>query len=69
MGHYQMNTNRGRLNTKSGRKDPRYIEAFEQLRDMEYTVGEARWVADEVLKLMDANHYLTISEAIIEVFK
>ena len=64
-----MSTNRGRFNTKSGRKDPRYIEAFEILRDMEYTVGEARWVADEVVKLMEKNHYLTVSEAIIEVFE
>jgi len=68
MGHYQMNTNRGRLNTKSGRKDPRYVEVFDTLRDMEYTVGEARWVASEAVKLMDENHYLTISEAITKVF-
>ena len=69
MGHYQMNTNRGRLNTKSGRRDPRYVEAFEQLRDMEYTVGEARWVAEDAVKLMDEHPDWTVSKAIMEVFE
>ena len=67
MGYYQMSGNKE--NTKANHKDPRYIEAFDALRDMEYTVGEARWVADEVVELMNKNHYLTVSEAIMEVFE
>jgi len=66
MGYYQI---KAKQNTKAGRKDPRYVEIFDRLRDLEYTVGEARWVAEETIKIMDANLDWTIEEAIRKVLE
>ena len=65
MGYYQMK----RMPTKAGRKNPRYIEVFDRLRDLEYTVGEARCYAGATVKLMDAHPDWTTEEAIREAFK
>ena len=56
-------------NTKATRKDPRYIEIFDRMRDMEYTVGEARWVASDAVALLNQHPDWTIEQAIREVLK
>ena len=67
MGYYQMKAGRG--NTKAGRKDPRYIAAFDWLRDLEYTVRQARVCAAEAVELMDKHPDWTIQRALQEVLK
>jgi len=59
---------RAKGSTRPRRKDPRYVEAFNWARDMEYTVKEARWIASEVVALMDADPSLTVYDAIRRVF-
>ena len=67
MGHYQMIGNNG--NTKANRKDPKYIEIFNRLRDLEYSVGESHWVAEDAVKYLDQHPACSINDAISEVFK
>ena len=56
-------------NTKANRKDPRYIEIFNRLRDLEYSVGESHWVAEDAIKYLDQCPKCSIEDAISEVFK
>ena len=58
-----------RMPTKAGRKDPRYTEAFDWLRDLEYTVGEARIYANDVVKLLNEHPDWTLQQALQEVFR
>jgi len=66
MGYYQM-TSKG--NTKANRTDPRYIEIFDNLRDLEFTVREARCIASEVVAIMNQNPELTLEEAYKKVMQ
>jgi len=67
MGYYHMTPNRS--NVKANRKDSRYIEIFELLRDCEFTVGESRWVAEDALNYMEMHPDCSIQDAISAVFK
>ena len=67
MGYYQMKAGRG--NTKAGRKDPRYIEAFDWLRDAGFTVRQSRVCADEAVQLMDQHPSWSLQRALQEVLK
>lgn len=69
MGHYQMNTKYGQLNTESGRSDPRYNEIFEQMRDMEYTVAQSRMIAWEACYFMNLHPDWTKEQAIGKVLE
>ena len=62
MGYFKMTGTGG--NTKAGRKDPRYIELFDWLRDMDYTVREARCIASEAVAEMDKDPNLTKEQAV-----
>jgi len=66
MGYYQMN-NKG--NTKANRKDPKYIEVFDCLRDLEFTVSESNMIAGHACYLLIQHPEWTIGEAIREVLK
>jgi len=54
------------MNTKAGRKDPRYTEIFDTLRDLEYTVRQARSIAGNAVKLLDEHPDWTMGKAILE---
>ena len=64
VGYYQMKV--GRENTKAKRKDPRYIVAFDWLRDLGYTVRQARICADEAVQLMDQHPDWSLQRALNE---
>ena len=59
-GFFQM----GSSATKAARKDPNYIAAFDWARDMDYTVGSARAIADDVARLMSEDSNLGLCAAI-----
>ena len=65
MGYYQMK----KMPTKAGRKDPRYIQIFDHLRDLEYTVAQARMVAQEACYFMNLHPNWTAKEAIRKVLE
>ena len=67
MGYFQMKAGRG--NTKAGCRDPRYIEVFDWLRDLGYTVRQARVCADETIELMNKNPGWSVRQALQEVLK
>ena len=67
MGYYQMRGNKG--NTKANRKDPKYIEIFDRLRDLEYSVGESTWVAKDATKYLNEHPNCSIEDAISAVFR
>ena len=67
MGHYQMLGSKG--NTKANRKDPKYIEVFNYLRDLEYTVSESNMIAGHTCYYLMMYPHWTIEQAIREVLK
>lgn len=67
MGHYQMRGSRG--NTRAAHKNPSYIEIFERLRDLEYTVREARWITKRAVQYLAEHPDWTNEQAIKEVMK
>ena len=67
MGHYQMKGNKG--NTKANRKDPKYIEVFDYLRDLEFTVSESKMIAGEACYYLILHPDWTIERTIKEVLK
>ena len=66
MGYYQMRT---KGNTKAGRKDPRYVEAFDWLRDAGFTVRQSRVCADEAVRLLDEHPDWSMQRALQEALK
>ena len=61
MGYYQQ---KAKHNTEAGRKDPKFIEIFDQLRDMEYSVAQARMIAWEACYFIKLNPDWTREQAI-----
>jgi len=61
MGYYQQKAKR---NTQAGRSDPKFIEVFDQMRDLEYTVAQARIIAWEACYFMNLHPDWTKEEAI-----
>ena len=66
MGYYQMGVRR---NTQANHKDTRYIDAFDRLRDMEYTVGQSRCYAEDAVKIMNEHPHWTVEQALRVAFK
>ena len=66
-GYYLMKGNKA--NTKAGRKDLRYIEAFDWLRDMEFPISQSRAFARDVVRLMDAHPDWDVRYAFQEALK
>jgi len=66
MGHYQMKAKR---NTEAGRSDPQFVEIFDQLRDMEYTVSQARMIAWESCYFLNLHPDWTKEQAISKVLE
>lgn len=61
MGYYQA---KAKHNTEAGRSDPKYVEVFDQMRDLEYTVGQARMIAWEACYFMNLHPDWTKEQAI-----
>jgi len=66
MGYYQMKT---KHNTQAGRKDAQYIEIFDRMRDLEYTVAQARIIAWESCYWLKLHPDLTAEQAIRQALK
>jgi len=66
MGHYQMKAKR---NTEAGRSDPKFVEIFNQMRDMEYTVSQARMIAWEACYFLNLHTDWTKEQAIRKVLE
>jgi len=61
MGYYQQ---KARHNTDAGRKDPKFVEIFDQMREMEYTVSQARMIARHACYYMELHPDWTKEQAI-----
>ena len=66
MGYYQTKAKR---NTEAGRKDPKFVEIFDQMRDMEYSVAQARMIAWEACYFMNLHPDWAREQAIQEALK
>lgn len=61
MGYYQ---DKAKHNTEAGRKDPKFVEIFDQMRDLEYNVAQARMIAWEACYFMSLHPDWTSEQAI-----
>ena len=61
MGYYQI---KSRQSTQAGRKDPKYIEIFDRMRDLEYTVSQSKIIAWEACYFMNLHPEWTEEQAI-----
>ena len=61
MGYYQM---RAKGNTDAGRKGPKFVEIFDRMRDLEYTVAQARRIAWESCYFLNLHPDWTTEQAI-----
>ena len=64
MGYYQI---RAKHNTKAGCKDPKYIEIFDRMRDLEYTAAQSKMIASEVCHWLNLYPDWTVEQAIRRV--
>lgn len=66
IGYYRTDT---LGNTKPRRKNPVYGQIFDQLRDLEYTIGEANVIASEAVYYLAQHSDWSIGQAIREALK
>lgn len=61
MGYYQI---KAKHNTEAGRKDPKFIDIFDRMRDLEYTVVQARMIAWQACYYLNLHPDWTQEQAI-----